>query len=351
MIVDKLINSNINDHSRMSNGILRMSLLEGCPRKEAYEYLGYKHDIQFPSGPMYEGNIHEAAVVSLLQAQGFRIWNYGKDQTFGIVEARGLKFRGHPDLFIEVNRKNYGLEIKSTRDEVWDKYARGAVKISEGHYIQPDYTIFMSRPWPYMGQLQMYLHSDISERQNIEEWILIVKSRGSGEYLECIIPKLDEYTQQLAQKWKPFWPLVQAGRLPERFFADDSSECEHCQFQMTCWGVLRKLPKETVEDPSLIKAAEFRRMGVKIKKESEDLLDEARRLFLNSHIRNEADRITCDGLTSTASPRTRKGLDSSKVESLLQKIYSKDPDAIHEFYKVTEYEELRFKDEHSRFEK
>lgn len=325
MIIDKLINP-VRSSGRMSNGILRMSLLEGCPRREGYEYLGYKHDVEFSSGPMYEGNIHEADIISRLQEAGYRVWNYGENQTYGILTSRGLKFRGHPDTFIEIESKNYGLEIKSARGEVWEKYAQGASKIVEGFYSQSDYILFTQRPWPYMGQIQMYLHSDVAEQQGVEEWILIIKNRNTGELLECIIPKIPDYVDKLVAKWKPFWPLVQSGRLPERFFNDDSSECSHCNFQTTCWGVLRKLPKDTVEDPTLERAVEFRRLGVQLKKESEELLDEARRQFLNSHIRNEADHITCNGLTSTVSNRARIGY----------------------WVPATEYQEVRFKDEHPR---
>ena len=350
MIVEQIYEDKEPQQFAMSRGIIRMSQVEDCPRKQAYLYQHYPVDSLITGrhrAIFRDGHIHERDIVDLLISNGLKIWNYVEDQTTTYYRPEGQIFRGHPDLFAEKNGKNYGLEIKGYRGEVFEKHIKGAEEISDGLFQMKDLQLLRDRPWPLMGQIQMYLHSEAAIAFGVEEWILIMKNKNTAEYAECIIPKDQEYIDNLAAKWKGFWGLMQVGRLPERFFSSDSDECERCPFFESCWAPLKRIKDGAIEVEGLEKAASWRREGVRSATHG-DLLKQAARLeFEKQHIKHEVEKVTIDGLTSKLSHRSREGLDSDRVKILLGRMVREEHITEEEYFNClteTEYDEIRFTD-------
>lgn len=340
----------VRPRSPMDGGIVRMSAVEGCPRREGYTYLRYTPDRVETGRAMAaadDGKIHETDVVARLLERGYKIWNYGEDQITTYYRPKGVIFKGHPDLFIERSERTYGLEVKGYRSEAFDKYTQGAREIDPGIFEITDPLVLTKRPFTLMGQIQMYLHSEAASGYAAEEWILVMKNKNTAELAECVVPKMPEYVDALTKKWRGFWGLMQVKKLPERFFASDTLECKLCSFKGQCWGLMQSLGPEVVEVPSLSKAVEYRRLGKSMRDEADILLDAARLAFEREHAKNEVRRITCDGLTSTISERGRSGLDTAHTKALLSNLLEDDhiSQAQYDACKsTTEYLELRFQD-------
>ncbi len=353
MIVENLVPESSFVRSPMSNGIIRMSLVDNCPRQQGYIAMGYEQDYPETGRSQIaadDGNLHEADIVERLLNAGYRCWNYGSDQTSTHLEAGGLRFRGHPDLFAETPEGVIvGLEVKGYRDEIFRNFVEGSVQPFPGVHHVTNMAKLMKRPYPLMGQLQMYLNSDVSANYGIDNWVLIMKNKNTAELAECIVPKDPVYMDTLIKKWTGFWGLTQAGRLPERFFSDDSIECRRCLFRKKCWnlGEISHTGRDVLYVEGLEKAAELRREGTSLKKDADYMLEEARMAFLTEHIRNEVDRIECDDLMSVVSDRSRKGLNSGEVNKVLAHMLEKgniDYQQYEDCFSESNYQEVRFRD-------
>lgn len=354
MIIENVHQEFTWNRSPMSNGNIRCSQAESCPRQQAYVILDYEQD--YPDTgrsqmAMDDGNLHEADVVNRLLQAGYRCWNYTEDQTMVHFENRGVRFRGHPDLYMETPEGEVlGVELKAYRDEIFKAFVQGALEIAPGVYSVTNYDRLTKRPWPLMGQIQLYLHSSESVHLGVERWALLMKNKNTAELAECIVTKDTEYIDNLINKWKGFWGLIQAGRLPERHFSDDSTECRRCVFRQKCWG-LKEIPdvdgNEVIHVDGLSTAASLRREGQILKKSSEEMLEEARMAFLTEHIRRETSRIECDDMFSTVSERSRKGLDVTAVNMTLANQLEKGNISYEEYdgcFKETFFQEVRFRD-------
>lgn len=353
MLIESLHGESQWVRSPMTNGNIRMSMTESCPRQQAYVAMGFAQD--FPETGRSQmaaddGNLHESDIVARFITAGYRCWNYGDDQAMVYLEQDGVRFRGHPDLFMESpNGEVLGVELKGYRDEVFKAFTQGSVSVAPGMWSVSNYDRLTKRPYPLMGQLQMYLNSDTSKELGIERWVLVMKNKNTAELAECIVYKDPTYMTNLIKKWKGFWALMEAGRLPERFFVDDSIECRRCLFREKCWGLSEvdfgREPVMHVE--GLERAASLRREGTVLKKSAEVMLEEARMSFLTEHIKQEAPKIECDDMTTTVSERTRRGLNSGEVNKLLSGMLEKDNITYEEYdecFTETQYQEVRFRD-------
>ena len=353
MIVENLHSESSWVRSPMSNGIIRMSLVDNCPRQQGYIAMGFEQDYAETGRSQMaadDGNLHEADVVDRLLNAGYRCWNYGEDQSTSHLEAGGLKFRGHPDLYAETPEGVVlGLEIKGYRDEVFRNFVEGSIQPIPGVHHVTNLAKLTKRPYPLMGQLQMYLNSDLATEYGIDNWVLLMKNKNTAELAECIVPKDPVYMDMLVKKWTGFWGLTQAGRLPERFFSDDSIECRRCLFREKCWGLgeVTTDKRDVMYVEGLEHAASLRREGTMEKKEAEYKLEEARMAFLTEHIRQEVNRIECDDLMSTVSERNRRGLDSGETNKVLAKMLEQghiDYQQYEDCFSETSYQEVRFRD-------
>ena len=356
MIVESLYAESVWHRSPMSNGTIRMSMVEGCPRQQAYVIMNYDADYEESGRSQIaadDGNLHEADVVNRLLQAGYRCWNYGEDQAMVYLDKDGVRFRGHPDLFMELqDGEVVGVELKGYRDEIFKAFCIGAHSPERGLYIVTNYDRLTKRPFPLMGQIQMYLHSDTAVEYGIERWVLLMKNKNTADLAEFIVEKDTEYLDKLIRKWKGFWGYTEAGRLPDRFFADDSNECRRCVFREKCWGLPERPTngKDILDIPELATAASLRRSGVVLKKEGEDMIEESRMQFLTEHIRHETDKIKCDDMFSTVSERTRQGLNSGNVNKLLAEMLENgtiNGDQYEDCFSQTNYQEVRFRDRRS----
>ena len=353
MLIEKLYAESVWRRSPMSNGNIRMSMVESCPRQQAYVALGYDQD--FSEGGRSQmaaddGNLHEADVVARFITAGYRCWNYGDEQAMVYLKKGNLSFRGHPDLFMETPEGEVlGVELKGYRDEVFRAFVQGALQLESGIWSVNNMDRLTKRPYPLMGQIQMYLNSETAKELGIEKWVLVMKNKNNAELAECVVEKDPVYLDNLFRKWKDFWNLIAVGRLPERFFGDDSIECRRCVFREKCWGLgeVNHDGGEILKLQGLEKAAEQRRDGTTLKKNGELLLEEARMAFLTEHIRNEVDKIECDDMLSTVSERNRRGLNSSEVNKVLSDMLEKGNityQAYDDCFTESSYQEVRFRD-------
>jgi hypothetical protein len=339
----------------MEPGIIRMSLSETCPRRQAYTILGYE-ETNPPDGlalaVMKGGWTHEKMMIDELTRLGYNIWNFGDQQatvyTRVPIGKRTVVFRGHCDGFIEVLNENgseiQGVEFKAFRSEVTQKYIQKAVEIKRGRYFLEDTSIFAERPFPLIGQIQLYLHSGFSEVNNVEKWRVFIKTKDTEEVVEAIVEKDYSVVERLGRKWLSFWDLIETRRLPVRHFADNSQECLRCPFRSKCWGILSTLSEKkggrVIETDLLKRAAEMKREGTALEKRGKQMQEEARRLYINAMEENKVNSIECDGLLAVLNSRTRKGLDQDKVKDLIREVGREYDD----FTKVTKYTEVRWTD-------
>ncbi len=354
----------------MTRGNIRMSLAAGCPRSEGYYILGYEPDEgsrafdSIARASMDDGNMHEGAIVAELIHLGFNVWNHGDDQLLTFARGdtlKGLRYSGHPDLFTKVlidketgEFGTYGIELKAYRTERFEPYLEGAVEISRGKYIiNPD--MLKKRPWPIAPQVQLYLHSETAKKQGVDGWIAIIKNKNTAELAECFVEKDTEYLQSILARWAGFWTLMDVKRLPPRFFTDDSTECEYCNFQERCWGVKHPLAligkKEIVLSKKSIEVLDQavidRRRGKAAETIGETMIEDARKAWVQEMINYETNEITHDGMTAKINEITPHKLASDPAKELLEEL--KNTGVISEetyagLFTDNPYQEVRFKD-------
>ena len=328
MIVDDLYKGEHKPWAPLSRGTFRMSGAEQCERRAGYSYLGYPEDLKgdedFRAVVLEEGNAHEAAIVRRLQMAGFEIWNFGTGQTWTVFKHRNQFWRGHPDLFMRFEDRVYGIEIKSTVDQLFQKYADASEEVAPGCFVLHDQRVLLDTTYPYYGQVQLYLHSEKAVEMGIEQWIVLVKNRNNGAMLECVVDKDWDYVEELVNRWQSFWPLMSAQRLPDRPHEKSSQVCKNCPFRQTCWAALGGLPDngelDLSEDEELVERARLWREGKDFSKRAELRLEFGRLGFENAAITNKANRLLVDGLSVRISDRERNGLDSDLARSLLRRM-------------------------------
>lgn len=359
MIVDQFYVGEHKPWSAFPRGTFRMSGAEMCTRRAGYQFLRYAEDERpdkmegmedFSSVVLEEGNIHEIEVVKRIQSTGLKIWNFGSGQTWTVYRNGKQFWRGHPDLFVEIDEVTYGIEIKSTRDMMFQKYADAAVEVLAGRYILNDQTVLHDTTFPYMGQIQLYLHSEKAQEMGIEQWILVVKNRDTGAVLECLIDKDPEYLENIVNKWKPFWNLMAVQRLPDRNYPASSRQCQLCPFQLRCWGPLAELPNKTaeIEDPELVQAADDWRKGKKALKAGEAIVNAVKGRFQQEAINLKANRLKVNGLEVTISNRERTGVSRDSVDLLLEKLVKEGkitPEEMASCYSTSEYPQTDIRDQ------
>ena len=161
-----------------------------------------------------EGNLHEQAVLRLLQDVGFRVVE--SQRPFYIEK---LKLSGHIDGKIEVNGKIFPLEIKSVSPTIFnhiDKYSD--VFYSEFLHV---------RLWPF--QIISYLGMAMAD-----EAVLLLKNRLTGEIKD--IPFIFEgCTWEIINKRcrKINW-YVSHKKEPKKDKDLDHKWCENCKFAHIC---------------------------------------------------------------------------------------------------------------------
>ncbi len=353
MIIEKLYQGEGISRSPLKPGVLRMSMAEACTRRTAYEFLGYEpatsEDDEVRSIVMQDGTLHEQDIVRRLLMKGFNIWNYGDGQTWVTVERDGLFWRGHPDLFVEVEGKYYGLDVKAYRDEIFKRCVATADEVQPGRFVINDPMVMAEGSFPVMGQMQLYLHSEKARALKVSDWIVVIKNKNTAELAECIIPQMDDYLDRIGEHWKGFWSSMAVKRLPRRNHEKNTIVCRYCAFQQQCWGVLKTLREGSVEivDEELVKRALLWREGKKFKSASEVRIELARLAFEEAAILHKVRRLSIDDLKVVVSDRSRTGLDTSYTASLLESLKREGKITSQQFddcWSTSNYVEVRVSD-------
>ena len=357
MIVEKLYEGEAAPRSPMRAGQFRMSMSEACTRRTGYEFLGYPPELSDADDRtavvMQDGNLHEQDIVRRLLLKGFNIWNFGEGQTWVSTKVGNQVWRGHPDLFIEVDGVTYGLDVKAFRDEVFRREVAGAEEVLPGRYVITDPAIFTEGPFSIMGQMQLYLHSEKARELGITEWIVLIKNKNTAELAECIIPLMPDYLDYVTSRWRGFWGYMTAKRLPGRNFEKGSIECRYCSFRERCWGPLGRLRKRTVEldDPDLVHTAQLWREGKDFEKRATTRLELSKLRFEQAAIQNNSDRIIVDELEIQVNIRSRTSLSTGYVSELLERLRREGAltdDVYNECWDETTYTEVRVADRRKR---
>jgi len=161
-----------------------------------------------------EGNLHEQAVLRLLQDVGFRVVE--SQRPFYIEK---LKLSGHIDGKIEVGGKVFPLEIKSVSPTIFSHIEDTKDMLASDflHVIL----------WPY--QIQSYLGMS-----GEDEAILILKNRLTGEIKDIAIPFLKWAWEDIESRCKKINWYVARKREPKMDKDLPHEWCENCKFAHIC---------------------------------------------------------------------------------------------------------------------
>jgi len=186
-----------------------------CARKLVYDRLNWQEKLlPEPSKLMIfrEGNLHEEAVVKLLQEAGFNIV-----ETQRPFEWPELQVRGRIDGRLKLDGQLIPLEIKSI-----NSYGFDAINSVEDMRSS-------SKWWErgYYDQFQLYLFMT-----NEPEGIMLFKNKQSGGLKQLTIPIDYEYAEKIAKKLELVNQHVAAKTYPDR--TPDRTVCQYCDFRHIC---------------------------------------------------------------------------------------------------------------------
>jgi CRISPR/Cas system-associated exonuclease Cas4 (RecB family) len=210
-----------------------------CARKLVYDRLNWQEKLlPEPAKLMIfrEGNLHEEAVIRLLQDAGLQVVE--TQRPFSWDE---LQVRGRLDGRIKDEGRLIPLEVKSSNSYDFDKInTKDDLKTSAKVWIRG-----------YLDQIQLYLLM-----ANEPEGILLLKNKQTGQLKQIYIDIDFEYAEQIAKKLELVNKHVATKTYPERI--TDRSVCQYCDFRHIC------LPDEASEqinldsDPELLELLEQR---------------------------------------------------------------------------------------------
>ena len=212
-----------------------------CPRRLVYERLNWQEKA-LPSPRTLlifrEGNLHEDAVIRLLQDAGVKIIETQRPFEIKQIELRG-KIDGQ--IVDEDSGTKFPCEIKSMNTYEWEK-------INTLEDMRSSTKVWIRG---YVTQMMIYLLG-----LNDEVGIFILKNKVTGE-LKFIFCQLDyEYAEKEFKKLELVNQHVKAGTYPERI--QDKTVCHDCDFRHIC------LPDEAsdsisiVDNPELLELLEER---------------------------------------------------------------------------------------------
>ena len=161
-----------------------------------------------------EGNLHEQAVLRLLQDVGFRVVE--SQRPFYIEK---LRLSGHIDGKIEVNGKIFPLEIKSVSPTIFSHIE------DENDLWNSDFLHVLL--WPF--QIQSYLGMS-----GEGEAVLLLKNRLTGEIKDIGVPFIEGAWEIIEQRCKRINWYVVRHKEPKKDKDLDHKWCENCKFAHIC---------------------------------------------------------------------------------------------------------------------
>lgn len=186
-----------------------------CARKLVYDRLNWQEKLLPNARTLMifrDGNMHEGAVLRLLQDAGLTI-----EETQRPFEWPELQVRGRLDGRIRNNGSKIPLEVKSSNSFTWDSVnSQEDLKNASKYWVQG-----------YYAQMQLYLFM-----ANEEEGILLLKNKQTGQLKEIAVTIDYDYAEQIAQKLELVNKHVAARTYPER--VSDRTVCQYCDFRHIC---------------------------------------------------------------------------------------------------------------------
>lgn len=211
-----------------------------------------------------EGNLHEGAVLRLLQDAGFTIIQQQRD-----YEWKEYKITAHLDGKLLLDDYNGGdiprsvpLEVKSMSPFIW-------VKIHTTADLRDSHMPHLAK---YIGQLQTYMLLS-----NSEEAVLLLKNKSTGQLKELWMELDYEYAESLVQKAVRINGYVDRQEVPPPVPWTESL-CGRCPFNAICANEMTRQPLEIVfnEDlEALLKRREELKAAAREYKQVDDLVKAA----------------------------------------------------------------------------
>jgi CRISPR/Cas system-associated exonuclease Cas4 (RecB family) len=211
-----------------------------------------------------EGELHEKAVLRLLQDAGFTVI----EQQISLSWPE-YQITGHMDATVVVLPRVLPLDVKSMSPHIWDSIFKRGHGVYEWSEVAE---VFNAKPWTakYRGQLTLYCLL-----RECDEGILLCKNKTSGALAQVNIPLDYTYGEQLIQRVQAINRHVAEGTLPERIKFDDGI-CPSCRFYAEC------LPDHVGRDPLIFledQAIEDLLAEREIHEEAADFYDAADKRF------------------------------------------------------------------------
>ena len=223
-----------------------------CARKLVYDRLNW-HEKLLPEPAKLmifrEGNLHEEAVIRLLQDAGLQVI-----ETQRPFEWSELQVRGKIDGRIKVDGRKVPLEVKSI-----NSYGFDAIN-------SVDDMRHSSKWWErgYYDTFQLYLFMT-----NESDGIMLFKDKQSGKLKQLTITIDYEYAEQVAKKLERVNQHVAAKTYPERI--SDRSVCQYCDFRHICLPDEQSDHIEITDDLELLDLLEQREVCRDAAKEYEQI--------------------------------------------------------------------------------
>lgn len=178
-----------------------------------------------------EGNTHEDAVEDLFKKAGFKI-----EKSEMYLEWRVYNITGHIDGTVQVDGREYPIEIKSVSTHYFD-----AIKTFDDI---KNHRYWFVKKWA--GQLTLYL-----TMMNKDAGIMVLKNKNNGQ-IKVLDVALDyDLAESLVKKAEGINAHVAAGTLPDPIEWDDNL-CGRCGFHPhLCMPDIVREGAEIMDDPDL----------------------------------------------------------------------------------------------------
>jgi hypothetical protein len=178
-----------------------------------------------------EGELHEKAVLRLLQDCGFQVI----EQQISL-EWKEHQITGHMDAVVIVGGKVLPIDVKSMSPHIWDSIFRRGRGVYQWSEVADG---FNAKSWTvkYRGQITLYCLL-----RDCDDGILLCKNKTSGALAQVNIPLDYSYGEELLIRADTINRHVAEGTLPDRIKFDDGI-CPGCKFYAEC------LPDQIGKDP------------------------------------------------------------------------------------------------------
>ena len=251
------------DNATSKKSIYRMSSAGDCPRALSAEHLGYPVEPvpDWLERAAEEGKRHEQWIKEELTKQGILVHD---DQQELAIEFPLFTLVGHIDGIVTewdtqvgINRDRL-LEIKSMSQYEFDRW------------MKDKWSGFGS----YAAQITCYMKGT-----KLSEVMYLIKNRSSGYIDKAILTEPPANFDEIVNKLNRVESCVSIGVLAEAEYLPDSVQCRRCFYKTLC--IPAPTEYKAVPEIVLLGACEKWRQGQLMMNEGDQLVKEAKEIFLN----------------------------------------------------------------------